>query len=147
MNDTADYRYFRGCRGPTPRLASKKSSVSIAGRGGMKRALIIAAVGEGITGLALLLAPSLVGELLLGEPLVGLAAAAARIAGLALIGLGLACWPGPPSLGMLAYSASVALVLGYLGLSAGMRGVLLWPAVAAHAALSAFLLAGLKRTS
>jgi hypothetical protein len=111
----------------------------------MKRALIIAAVGEGITGLALLLAPSLVGVLLLGEPLAGLAAAAARIAGLALIGLGLACWPGPPALGMLAYSASVALVLACLGLS-GLRGVLLWPAVAAHAALSAFLLAGLRRS-
>jgi hypothetical protein len=112
----------------------------------MKRALIIAAVGEGITGLALLLAPSLVGVLLLGEPLVGLATVVARVAGLALIGLGLACWPGPPALGMLAYSGSVALALAYLGLSAGLRGVLLWPAVAAHVALSASLLGALRRS-
>jgi hypothetical protein len=100
-----------------------------------------------MTGLALVLALSLVGALLLGEPLAGLAAAAARIAGLALIGLGLACWPGPPALGMLVYSASVALALAYLGFSAGLRGVLLWPAVAAHVALSAFLLAGFRRSS
>ena len=112
----------------------------------MKRALIIAAVGEGVTGLALLLVPSLVGVLLLGEPLAGLATAVARIAGLALIGLGLACWPGPPLLGMLAYSASVALVLAYLGLSSDLRGVLLWPAVAAHATLSAFLVLALRRS-
>jgi hypothetical protein len=57
----------------------------------------------------------------------------------ALIGLGIACWPGPPLVGMLTYSALVALYLGYLGFAVGLTGIFLWPAVALHAILSVFL--------
>jgi hypothetical protein len=71
----------------------------------MKWALVLAAVGEAVTGVALLVVPSLVGQLLLGEELAGVAVPVARVAGVALIGLAVACWPGPPLLGMLAYSA------------------------------------------
>ena len=68
----------------------------------MKKALIFAVAGEALT-LALVVAPSLVGGLLLGEQLSGVATPVARVAGIALIGLSVACWPGPPSLGMLTY--------------------------------------------
>jgi hypothetical protein len=44
----------------------------------MKEALLLAAVGEGATGLALLIVPSLVGHLLLGEELTGIAIPVAR---------------------------------------------------------------------
>src|SRR5260370_29750567 len=71
----------------------------------MKTVLICAAVSEGATGLALLIVPSLVGHLLLGEDLTGLAIPIARVAGIALIALGIASWPGPPLVGMLAYSS------------------------------------------
>lgn len=105
----------------------------------MNRALIFTAVSEAATGLALLLAPALVGRLLLGGELSGLAAPAARVAGIALIGLGIACWPGPPLAGMLSYSAVVTLYLAYIGLVGGLAGVLLWPAVALHFVLSILL--------
>jgi len=105
----------------------------------MKRVLNFAVVGEAATGLALLVVPSLVGQLLLGEDLTGIAVAVARVAGIALIGLGVACWPGPPLVGMLTYSALVALYLAYLGFAVGLTGILLWPAVALHAILSVFL--------
>jgi hypothetical protein len=105
-----------------------------------KQVLTFAAVGEVATGLALLLVPSLVGRVLLGEELSGVAVTVARVAGVALIGLGVACWPGPPRLGMLAYSASVTLYLAYLGWWGGATGVLLWPAVILHAILTALLL-------
>jgi hypothetical protein len=98
---------------------------------------VVAAIAEAATGLALLVAPSLVGELLLGEALAGPAATVARVAGLALIGLGLACWPGPPRLGMLAYGAAVAIFLAWVGISGASAGVLLWPAVVLHLMLSA----------
>jgi hypothetical protein len=101
----------------------------------MKKVLIFAAVAEAATGMALLIVPSLVGQLLLGEDLTGIAIAVARVAGIALIGLGVACCPGPPLFGMLIYSAAVALYLAYLGLA----GIFLWPAVALHAILSVFL--------
>jgi len=85
----------------------------------MKRVLTFTAVAEVATGLALIIAPILVGRLLLGEDLAGAAVHVARVAGIALIGLGIACWPGPPAVGMLIYSTAVALYLAWLGLSGG----------------------------
>jgi len=105
----------------------------------MNRALVFAAIGEGVTGLALLIAPSLVGQLLLGEQLAGAAIPVARVAGIALIALAIACWPGPPIVGMLTYSVVVTLYLAFLGLVGGLGGVLLWPAVVLHAILSMLL--------
>ena len=105
----------------------------------MKWVLIFAAVGEAATGLALLIAPSLVGRLLLGEELTGIALPVARVAGIALVALGLACWPGTPRVGMLTYSAAVTLYLAYLGFAGGLSGILLWPAVVLHAVLSVLL--------
>ncbi len=105
----------------------------------MKRVLIFAAVGETGTGLALLIVPSLVGRLLLGEGLTGIAIPVARVAGIALIALGVACWPGPPRVGMLIYSAAVTLYLAYVGFAGGLTGTLLWPAVGLHVILTALL--------
>jgi hypothetical protein len=105
----------------------------------MKKALIFAAIGEAAGGLALLIAPSLVGQLLLGEQLAGVAIPVARVAAIALIALGIACWPGPPLIGMLTYSALVTLYLAYLGFAGGLVGVLLWPAVALHVVLTILL--------
>jgi hypothetical protein len=105
----------------------------------MKNVLIFAAVCEAATGLALLIVPSLVGRLLLGEELTGVAIPVARVTGIAVISLGVACWPGPPLAAMLTYSALVALYLAYLGFAGGLIGVFLWPAVALHAVLSILL--------
>ena len=111
----------------------------------MKSALTFAAIGEAATGLALLIVPSLVGQLLLGEQLAGVAIPVARVAGIALIALGIACWPGPPLLGMLTYSALVTLYLAYLGFAGGLAGVLLWPAVVLHVILTALLMFDVTR--
>ena len=105
----------------------------------MKSALTFAAIGEAATGLALLIVPSFVGQLLLGEQLTGVAVPVARVAGIALIALGIACWPGPPLVGMLSYSALITVYLAYLGVAGGFAGVLLWPAVVFHAILTALL--------
>jgi hypothetical protein len=105
----------------------------------MKKALIFTSVAEAATGLALLVVPSPVGQLLLGEELTGVAIPVARVAGIALIALGIACWPGPPLVGMLIYSAVVTPYLAYLGFAGGLAGVLLWPAVILHAILTALL--------
>jgi hypothetical protein len=107
--------------------------------GTARTVLALAAVGEAVTGLALLMAPSLVGQLLLGSELTGMAVIVARVAGIALIALGLACWPGTPLLGMLLYSAAVTLYLAYVGFAGGLAGALLWPVVVLHAILTALL--------
>ena len=107
--------------------------------GTMKKVLVVAAIAEAVTGLALMVMPSLLGRLLLGEELAGAAIPVARVAGIALIALGIACWPGPPLVGMLIYSAAVTLYLAYLGFAGGFAGAFLWPAVALHAVLSILL--------
>jgi hypothetical protein len=80
------------------------------------------------------------GRLLLGEELSGIAIPLARVAGIALIALGVACWPGPPLVGMLIYSGVVTLYLAYVGFAGGLTGILLWPAVVLHLILTALLL-------
>jgi len=106
-----------------------------------KGALKLAALGEMATGAALLIVPSLVGRLLLGEALDVVAARVAAVAGIALIGLGVACWPGTPRSGMLTYSVGVTLYLGFLGLTGDASGVLLWPGVLLHLLLAFGLVA------
>ena len=105
----------------------------------MKRLLILAAVSEVATGVALLIVPSLVGQLLFGAELTGIAMTVARVTGIALIALGVACWPGTPLVGMLTYSAAVTLYLASVGFAGGLRGILLWPVVVLHVILTALL--------
>jgi hypothetical protein len=105
----------------------------------MKRVLVLAGVSEAATGLALLIVPSLVGRLLLGEELTGIAMTVARVAGIAMIALGVACWPGTPLIGMLIYSAAVTVYLACIGFAGGFTGILLWPAVVLHVILTILL--------
>jgi hypothetical protein len=112
----------------------------------MKKVLTFAAAAEIGTGLALLIVPSLVGQLLFGEELTGVAILVARVTGIALIALGVACWPGTPLIGMLIYSALVTLYLAYVGFADSLTGILLWPVVALHLILTAFLIRAPQET-
>ena len=106
----------------------------------MKKLLTVAAVAEVATGVALVVVPSLVGRLLLSAELTGVSVVIGRVTGIALIALGIACWPGRTALcGMLTYSALVTLYLAYVGLGGEFAGKLLWPAVVLHAILTALL--------
>jgi hypothetical protein len=111
----------------------------------MRWPLTLAALAESGTGIALLIVPSLVGRLLLGVDLSGTAELLARFLGIALIGLGVACWPGPARRGMLVYGGAAAAYLAYVGLAERMVGILLWPAVALHLILAASLVWASKR--
>lgn len=110
-----------------------------------KRVLVVAAIAEIATGVGLLLVPSTLGQLLLGTAFTGLVVTVARLAGIALISLGVACWPGTPLAGMLIYNAGAAVYLAYLGLADRLIGPLLWPAVILHAILAVLLAVGLSR--
>jgi hypothetical protein len=109
--------------------------------------LVVTAIGEGGTGLALLAAPSQVVLLLLG---VSTAAPEAlvvgRVAGGALLAIGVACWPArndersPAQLGVLTgvliYDVTAAALLDHAGSSLNMAGIAVWPAVALHGVLA-----------
>jgi len=106
----------------------------------MKKVLTVAAVLEVATGVALLIVPSLVGRLLFGEELTGVVIPVARVLGIALIALGMGCWPGSTALcGMLTYGALVTLYLLYLAIRGEWVGPLLWPVVALHGILTVLL--------
>ena len=122
----------------------------------MKLLLIITAVFEGVTGIALLVMPSVATSLLLGAPLdtpAGLVAG--RIGGAAIIGLAIECWQarngerGSPSgvvEAMSFYNFAAALVLVYAGVRLDLRSSLLWPAILLHLGLGAWCLLNLRLT-
>ena len=99
---------------------------------------------ETLTGLALIVDPSLVASLLLGTQLSDGGLAVGRVAGFALLSLGVACWPqaGPPGhatpavRALLMYNALAAIFFLYVGFRHEFAGVLLWPAAVLHAALA-----------
>ena len=106
----------------------------------MKKLLIITGVLEAATGLALMVVPALVGRLLFGVELSGVAIPVARVLGIALIGLGVASLPGRPALcGMLTYNALGAVYFAWLAIGGEWAGPLLWPAVGLHAVLTILL--------
>ena len=105
----------------------------------MKKVLPFTAIAEAATGLAILAAPALVVRLLFGAELTGAGLPVARVAGIALIALGVACWPGPRLAGMLTYGVLLTSYFAYLGLAGGFTGPVLWPAIALHGILTALL--------
>ncbi len=108
----------------------------------MKKLLVFAAVSEGSLGVILLVYPPIVARLLFGVEIAGAGVLMSRIAGIALIGLVVACWPDSNPVralfGMLTYNLLATPYLVYVGVNGGM-GILLWPAVAVHSGLSVLL--------
>jgi hypothetical protein len=106
----------------------------------MKRLLALLAGLEGVTGVALMISPAVVARLLLGAELSAAGAAVGRLAGCALVALGIACWPGrgpasmltPAVRAMLTYNLLVTCYLVFLGMEGQYVGFLLWPAMAIH---------------
>jgi hypothetical protein len=105
----------------------------------MKKLLLLTGVAEAATGMALLLVPVLVGRLLLGVELAGVSVVVARVAGIALLALGVGCWPGPALLGMLTYNALGTVYFASLAFDGKWAGPLLWPAVGLQAVLAILL--------
>ena len=112
--------------------------------GVMKKMLAFAAASEAAFGVLLLVYPPIVTRLLFAAEVAGVGLVISRVAGITLIALGVACWPGrdsdnslsPGLRGLLCYSVLVTLYLVYLGIRREWVGSVLWPAVALHAVLA-----------
>ena len=106
----------------------------------------IAAAVEAVTGLLLIVVPHLLAKLLLGAEVTGVAVVIGRVAGIALLSIGVGCWFGRQEAtggwalaAMLLYNVLVTLYLALVGLGTEFVGVLLWPAVVVHAVLTVLL--------
>ena len=109
-------------------------------------------------GLALLSFPSAAVTLLLGAPLEAPAAlTVARVAGAALLTLGAAFWlargdtRSRAARGMVAamvlYNLGAAIILGAAGIRSQPVGLVLWPAVVLHAAMTIWCIMSLRYLS
>jgi len=113
----------------------------------MKHLLKLTAIVEAATGLGFIVLPSLVVRLLLGAPLDSPAAVIlGRVAGVALLALGLTCWLARDDTtsratrgivgAMLLYNVGVAALLVLANFGYGLHGFALWPAVVLHAGMA-----------
>ncbi len=115
---------------------------------GLGKILALTALVEAGIGLALITAPAIVIELLLGTNESGRGLTLGQFLGIALLALGLACWPRGQRVeydaktfqGMLTYNLLVALFLAYVGTVEHLGGLLLWPGVVLHAAVALLLI-------
>ena len=109
----------------------------------MNTILMLAALAEAGTGVILLAYPPIVVHLLFDAEIAGAGVNMSRLAGIALIGLGAACWPTTDnrraSQGMVTYSMLAMFFLIYIGVRGERVGLMLWPAVVVHAILIVLL--------
>jgi hypothetical protein len=110
---------------------------------------------EAATGLVLLVAPSVVVELMLGaQPGAPAGVTVSRVTGVAVLALGVACWlaredaSGAAAKGlvwaMLLYNFAVVAILVLAWTSLGLFGIAFWPVVVGHTGLAAWCVACLS---
>jgi len=112
----------------------------------MKRLLKLTAFIEAATGLGLICVPAVIVRLLLGSELLSAGIPLGRLAGVALLSLGIACWLASSDTqscaargvvtAMALYNIGAVLVLGAAGLLSQPVGIGLWPAVILHAVMT-----------
>jgi hypothetical protein len=121
----------------------------------MKQLHTMTAVIEAGAGLALLVAPSIVVKLLFDAEISGAAIPLGRVAGAALLALGVACWlargdaQSPAARGLVAamtfYNFAAVAIFLFAGLELKLAGIALWPAVILHAAMGVWCVTSLRR--
>ena len=108
----------------------------------MKKLLTITAIMEAATGVGLLAAPAVLAQLLLGGTLdTPVALTVARVAGAALLALGVACWLARADgralvVAMLFYNVIAVAILAHVAVGLALSGIGLWPAIGLHTAMA-----------
>jgi hypothetical protein len=119
----------------------------------MKLLLTLTAVFEALTGIGLIVFPSMVISLLIGPlPDGAVVLTLARIAGAALISLAIACWllrNNVTAMGivkaMLFYNLAATASLLYASIGDKLSGTGLWPAILLHAGLAVWCFIALSQ--
>ena len=123
----------------------------------MKALFIVTAMIEAATGVALMVLPSVPAALLFGTTLdTPTALVVARIAGAALLALGVACWLARDDgqsraargliAAMLTYNTAAVAILAHAGIYLELSGIALWPAIVLHVAMAVWCAVRVLRT-
>ncbi len=121
----------------------------------MRKLFFAMAAIELLTGLVLIVSPPTLAQLLLGSLLDASAAIiVARIGGVALLSLAIACWfaaddedsrsAGGLMAAMGVYNCGAVILLAYAGVGLGLSGLGLWPAIFVHLVLAAGSIVSVK---
>jgi hypothetical protein len=123
----------------------------------VKRLLIITSIIELPTGLGLIAVPSVVVHLLFSAEISNATTPLGRVAGVALLALGVASWlasydeQSSAARGlvsaMVLYNIGAALILALAGIGSAFVGIALWPAVILHAVMAVWCVASLRHSS
>jgi hypothetical protein len=118
-----------------------------------RTALLLAAWVEIIVGASFVLAFKGQSQLVFGATVEGTGALFARLAGIGLIGLGLACLPSSVAgtqrvavRGLFIFNVLATILFAWIGVATTFRGVVLWPVVILHAFLAIVLALVLRTT-
>jgi hypothetical protein len=113
---------------------------------------MIAALVEIVVGISFVLATNTQSQLVFGEVPNGPGILFARLAGIGLIGLGIACLPSNVAetqrnavRSLFIFNIAATILFAWIGLATTFRGVVLWPVVILHAVLALALAPSLKR--
>ena len=123
-----------------------------------KSLLIVTAVVELAAGAVLLVAPSLTAELLLGTGLGSPASVmVGRVAGAALVSIGLSCWLERDRAcngsraglvtGLLIYNISIPALLIHAAVVDHISGIAFWPGIVLHSVLAIWCVARLRSSN
>ncbi len=128
------------------RLSSQTSKASW-----QRTSVMVAAWVEILVGASFILALNAQSQLIFGTTTEGAGAGFARLAGIGLIGLGIACLPSKlaearrgPVRGLLIFNIGVTIFFAWVAVATTFRGVLLWPVVIMHAVISVALALSLR---
>jgi hypothetical protein len=122
----------------------------------MKNLLTITAITESCTGLLLLVFPMLIVSLLFGvSPGTHVELTVARVAGVAILSLAVACWLARSDCqsssargivsAMILYNSAIVVVLIYTAIGLTLCGAGLWPVVLFHSSMSAWCVISLLK--
>ena len=134
-------------------LQASDSGVSLSSHGAKtwhQTAVRLAAWFEIVVGASFVLALNAQSQLIFGATPEGSGVHFARLAGIALISLGIACLPSKLAgtrqvAALLIYNIAVAIFFAWVALTTPFRGVLLWAVVTVHAVISIVLALSLRK--
>ena len=107
-----------------------------------RTAIKLAAWVEILVGISFLSVPDVQSQLIFGTTPEGIGGIWARFAGIALIGLGIACLPSNPAgtrqgvRALLGFNIGATIFFAWVAVATAFQGVILWPVVILHAVIS-----------